>query len=142
MDDKFKQGFDGEAIVRQLLKDCKHQYGQIDLISYDKVSKKLFMYEIKHQQRFKAPPFDGHGLPPYQFNFRLKIARLTGMIPFLIIIEPEIDLKGEQNMFYQNMFTLESLGKDKKFTTEGDKKRLVFRIDTFLQHKIKSIKNK
>lgn len=142
MDDKFKQGFDGEAIVRQLLKDCKHQYGQIDLISYDKVSKKLFMYEIKHQQRFNAPPFDGHGLPPYQFNFRLKIARLTGMIPFLIIIEPEIDLKGEQNMFYQNMFTLESLGEDKKFTTEGDKKRLVFRIDTFLQHKIKSIKNK
>ena len=142
MDDKFKQGFDGEAIVRQLLKDCKHQYGQIDLISYDKVSKKLFMYEIKHQQRFKAPPFDGHGLPPYQFNFRLKIARLTGMIPFLIIIEPEIDLKGEQNMFYQNMFSLESLGADKKFTTEGDKKRLVFRIDTFLQHKIKSIRNK
>jgi hypothetical protein len=142
MDEKFKQGFDGESIVRQLLKDCKHQYGQIDLISYDKVSKKLFMYEIKHQQRFKAPPFDGHGLPPYQFNFRLKIARLTGMIPFLIIIEPEIDLKGEQNMFYQNMFTLESLGEDKKFTTEGDKKRLVFRIDTFLQHKIKSIKNK
>ena len=142
MDEKFKQGFDGESIVRQLLKDCKHQYGQIDLVSYDKVSKKLFMYEIKHQQRFKAPPFDGHGLPPYQFNFRLKIARLTGMIPFLIIIEPEIDLKGEQNMFYQNMFTLESLGEDKKFTTEGDKKRLVFRIDTFLQHKIKSIKNK
>lgn len=142
MDEKFKQGFDGESIVRQLLKDCKHQYGQIDLISYDKVSKKLFMYEIKHQQRFKAPPFDGHGLPPYQFNFRLKIARLTGMIPFLIIIEPEIDLKGEQNMFYQNMFNLESLGEDKKFTTEGDKKRLVFRIDTFLQHKIKSIKNK
>lgn len=142
MDEKFKQGFDGESIVRQLLKDCKHQYGQIDLISYDKVSKKLFMYEVKHQQRFKAPPFDGHGLPPYQFNFRLKIARLTGMIPFLIIIEPEIDLKGEQNMFYQNMFTLESLGEDKKFTTEGDKKRLVFRIDTFLQHKIKSIKNK
>lgn len=142
MDEKFKQGFDGESIVRQLLKDCKHQYGQIDLISYDKVSKKLFMYEIKHQQRFKAPPFDGHGLPPYQFNFRLKIARLTGMIPFLIIIEPEIDLKGEQNMFYQNMFTLESFGEDKKFTTEGDKKRLVFRIDTFLQHKIKSIKNK
>jgi hypothetical protein len=142
MDEKFKQGFDGESIVRQLLKDCKHQYGQIDLISYDKVSKKLFMYEIKHQQRFKAPPFDGHGLPPYQFNFRLKIARLTGMIPFLIIIEPEIDLKGEQNMFYQNMFTLESLSEDKKFTTEGDKKRLVFRIDTFLQHKIKSIKNK
>jgi hypothetical protein len=142
MDEKFKQGFDGESIVRQLLKDCKHQYGQIDLISYDKVSKKLFMYEIKHQQRFKAPPFDGHGLPPYQFNFRLKIARLTGMIPFLIIIEPEIDLKGEQNMFYQNMFILESLGEDKKFTTEGDKKRLVFRIDTFLQHKINSIKNK
>jgi hypothetical protein len=137
MEDKFKQGFDGESIVRQLLKDCKHQYGQIDLISYDKDKEKLYMYEIKHQARFKAPPFDGHGLPPYQFNFRLKIAKLTGMIPFLIIIEPEIDLRGEQNMFYQNMFYLESLGEDKKFTTGGDKKRLIFKIDSFLKHKIK-----
>ena len=137
MEDKFKQGFDGESIVRQLLKDCKQQYGQIDLISYDKDKEKLYMYEIKHQARFKAPPFDGHGLPPYQFNFRLKIAKLTGMIPFLIIIEPEIDLRGEQNMFYQNMFYLESLGEDKKFTTGGDKKRLIFKIDAFLKHKIK-----
>lgn len=142
MDDKFKQGFDGEEIVRQLLKNCNHQFGQIDLVSVDKKDGKIYIYEIKHQQRFKAPPFDGHGLPPYQFNFRLKIARLTGMIPFLLIIEPEIDLKGERNMFYQNMFTLEALGDDKKFTTQGDKKRLVFRIDAFLHYKIPATKNK
>jgi hypothetical protein len=37
MDDaKLKQGFLGESIVRQLLKDCKQQFGQIDLISFDK----------------------------------------------------------------------------------------------------------
>lgn len=142
MDDKFKQGFDGESIVRQLLKDCKHQYGQIDLVSVDKKDGKIYIWEIKHQQRFKAPPFDGHGLPPYQFNFRLKIARLTGMIPFLIIIEPEIDLKGERNMFYQNMFTLEALGDDKKFITGGDKKRLIFNIDAFFRYKISQTKNK
>ena len=142
MDDKFKQGFDGEAIVRQILKDCKHQFGQIDLVSVDKKDGKIYIYEIKHQQRFKAPPFDGHGLPPYQFNFRLKIARLTGMIPFLLIIEPEIDLKGERNMFYQNMFTLEALGDDKKFITGGDKKRLIFNIDAFFRYKIPQTKNK
>ena len=34
---KLKQGFLGESIVRQLLKDCKQQFGQIDLISYDKI---------------------------------------------------------------------------------------------------------
>tara|TARA_R110000868_G_scaffold395285_1_gene666912 strand:+ start:4727 stop:5155 length:429 start_codon:yes stop_codon:yes gene_type:complete len=142
MDDKFKQGFDGEAIVRQILKDCKHQFGQIDLVSVDKKDGKIYIWEIKHQQRFKAPPFDGHGLPPYQFNFRLKIARLTGMIPFLLIIEPEIDLKGERNMFYQNMFTLEALGDDKKFITGGDKKRLIFNIDAFFRYKIPQTKNK
>lgn len=142
MDDKFKQGFDGEAIVRQILKDCKHQFGQIDLVSVDKKDGKIYIWEIKHQQRFKAPPFDGHGLPPYQFNFRLKIARLTGMIPFLLIIEPEIDLKGERNMFYQNMFTLEALGDDKKFITGGDKKRLIFNIDSFFRYKIPPTKNK
>lgn len=142
MDDKFKQGFDGEAIVRQILKDCKHQFGQIDLVSVDKKDGKIYIWEIKHQQRFKAPPFDGHGLPPYQFNFRLKIARLTGMIPFLLIIEPEIDLKGKRNMFYQNMFTLEALGDDKKFITGGDKKRLIFNIDSFFRYKIPKSKNK
>jgi hypothetical protein len=137
MEDKFKQGFDGESIVRQLAKVCKHQYGQIDLISYDKDKERLYMYEIKHQARFKAPPFDGHGLPPYQFNFRLKIAKLTGMIPFLIIIEPEIDLRGEQFMFIANMNKLNSLSDDKKFITGGEKKRLIFHLDSFDKMKVK-----
>jgi hypothetical protein len=95
------------------------------------------MYEIKHQARFKAPPFDGHGLPPYQFNFRLKIAKLTGMIPFLIIIEPEIDLRGEQFMFIANMNKLNSLSDDKKFITGGEKKRLIFHLDSFDKMKVK-----
>jgi len=139
MDDikKFKQGFLGESIVRQLLKDCKHQFGQIDLISFDKKTNKIYMFEVKYQERFKAPPFDGHGLPPYQFDFRLKIANLTGMIPFFIIIEPEIDLKGEQLMFYKNMNILNSLSNDRKFITGGEKKRLIFNIDSFDKMKIK-----
>jgi hypothetical protein len=42
MDDaKLKQGFLGESIVRQLLKDCKQQFGQIDLISFDKKTNKI-----------------------------------------------------------------------------------------------------
>jgi hypothetical protein len=139
MDDikKLKQGFLGESIVRQLLKDCKQQFGQIDLISFDKKTNKIYMFEVKYQERFKAPPFDGHGLPPYQFDFRLKIANLTGMIPFFIIIEPEIDLKGEQLMFYKNMNILNSLSNDRKFITGGEKKRLIFHIDSFDKMKIK-----
>ena len=127
-----KQGFLGESIVRQLLKDCKQQFGQIDLISYDKVKSKIYMYEIKCQDRFKSPPFDGHGLPPYQFDFRLKIATLTGMIPFFIIIEPQVDLKGEQLMFYQNMFILDRLSNDKKFITGGDKKAVAIQLGRIL----------
>ena len=138
MDDaKLKQGFLGESIVRQLLKDCKHQFVQIDLISFDKINNKLYMWEVKCQERFKAPPFDGHGLPPYQFDFRLKIANLTGMIPFFVIIEPEIDLKGEQIMFFANMNKLNNLSNDKKFMTGGAKKRLIFHIDSFYKMKVK-----
>jgi len=142
MDSKFQQGLYGESIIRKLLKDCEHQYGQIDLISYDKKCGKIYMYEIKHQQRFIAPPFDGHGLPPYQFDFRLLISRLTGMIPFLVIIEPEIDFYNEYNMFYQNMFVLDNLTNDKKYITSGYSKRLIFNIDSFLHTKIKADERK
>ena len=138
MDDiKLKQGFKGESIVRQLVKGCNHKFGQIDLISYDEVNNKLFMYEIKCQERFKSPPFDGHGLPPYQFNFRIEISKITGMIPIFIIIEPEIDLFGEQFVFYQNMITLNELNDEKKFITKGKNKRLIFHIDSFEKLKFK-----
>ena len=80
------------------------------------------MYEIKCQDRFKSPPFDGHGLPPYQFDFRLKNCYTYWHDTFFIIIEPQVDLKGEQLMFYQNMFILDRLSNDKKFITGGDKK--------------------
>ncbi len=134
--DKLKQGFDGEEIIRELLKSKNHKYGQIDLVSIDK-NNKIYFYEIKHQERFKSPPFDGHGLPPWQFEFRLKIAKLTGMIPFFIVIEPDIDIFNEKVLFYQNMEVLNDLPKDKKFITNGVKKRLIFPIEEFRMIKIK-----
>jgi hypothetical protein len=40
-------------------------------------------------------------------------------------------------MFYKNMNILNSLSNDRKFITGGEKKRLIFNIDSFDKMKIK-----
>ena len=40
-------------------------------------------------------------------------------------------------MFFANMNKLNNLSNDKKFMTGGEKKRLIFHIDSFLKMKIK-----
>lgn len=124
-----KMGFEAEGAVRELLRQKKHEYGQLDLVSIDRATQKIYIWEIKHQERFKAPPFDGHGLPPWQFKFRLEVARKTNTIPILIIVEPGSE-PGSKKVFYQSLFILEKLPADKKFMTKTGK-RIVFNIDAF-----------
>jgi hypothetical protein len=125
-----KQGFEGERVIRDLLKKHRHEFGQIDLISIDKSNGKIYLWEVKHQERFKAPPFDGHGLPPWQFDFRLKVARKTNTIPMLIIVEPSGEIFKENLIFYQSLFALEKLPPEDVFLTKTGK-RIVFNISAF-----------
>ena len=132
MDDKIKQGFEGEAIVRDMLIKKGHRIGQIDLISIDKKGEP-FLYEIKHQERFKSPPFDGHGLPHNQIKFRVEFARYAKLTPVLVIIEPEVDIFGKKCVFIQDMNKLESLpDKDKHFTKTG--KRIIYNLSAFVAY--------
>lgn len=125
-----KKGFEGEQFVRNLLLKKGHFIGQMDLISLSKDGK-VYLYEIKHQERFNAPPFDGHGLPPNQMKFRLKIAKLTGMIPVLVIVEPFPDLWGKRNVFIQRLDILNDLPDELKFVSKTGK-RIIFHIDAFV----------
>jgi len=133
---KIAQGFAGEGILRSILSEKGHQFGQIDLMSICPKSGKTYFYEVKHQERFKGPPFDGHGLPPWQVDFRLKIAKAHNITPVLFIVEPGIDLMGEIVIFYASLIHLNNLPDDKKFLTNTGK-RIIYHIAEFKHFKIK-----
>lgn len=131
MDEKdLAKGLEGEKIIRQLLKEHNHEYGQIDLISIDKATGKIYLWEIKHQERFEGPPFDGHGLPPWQFYFRIKIAKKMGVTPMLVIVEPKQGLFDKQIILYQSLFVLQKLPPADVFKSKTGK-RLIFNISKF-----------
>lgn len=134
------KGMDGENVLRQYLKQLKHKFGQIDLASIDEDNQKVYLWEVKHQERFKAPPFDGHGLPPIQIDFRLRLAYLTKMIPVLVVVEPEVDSDGCKLVFMQRLDVLKALPKDKKFITKNGK-RVIFHIDSFVRYRYDLSKN-
>lgn len=123
------KGMPGEIIIRDLLKGKKHKIGQIDLISIspDNI---VYLWEIKYQDRFEAPPFDGHGLPPWQIEFRLKVAKITGMVPMLVIVEPTLDERNNRTIYYQRMDYLMKLPESMKFTTHTGN-RIIFSLDAF-----------
>lgn len=71
--DYWEEGRIGEGRVRDLLKAHKIHYLQADLLVKTKYGWQI--YEIKHQEPFKAPPFDGHGLPKWQLDSRLQFQK-------------------------------------------------------------------
>lgn len=131
---KYLIGLKGEGIFRDLLKLKKHKFAQIDILSISE-DDFIYIWEIKHQERFEAPPFDGHGLPPYQLEMRIKIAERTNTIPMFAIIEPE-DENGDMWAFVQDMRKLAALPDDKKFITKTGK-RIIFHIDEFNKMNVK-----
>ena len=128
------KGFEGEKIIRQWLKINGHSFGQLDIVSINELTNTVYLWEVKYQERFKAPPFDGHGLPPWQVDFRLKLSKMTNMIPILAIIEPNIDTTGCKQMFIQRLDFLNNLPNEKKITTKNGN-RIVFHIDEFINYK-------
>lgn len=133
-ENKYITGLKGEGIFRDLLKLKKHKFAQIDILSISE-DDVIYIWEIKHQERFEAPPFDGHGLPPYQLEMRIKIAERTNTIPMFAIIEPE-DENGDMWAFIQDMRKLDALPDDRKFITKTGK-RIIFHIDEFNKMNVK-----
>ena len=126
--DKITQGIEGEHLIKKFLHSENHQTTQIDLLSC--VDEKVYLIEIKHQERFNGPPFDGHGLNPKQVQNKLWWAKKINAIPLLIVLEPNVDIFGKRNLFYQNLNLLDNLPNSKKFITKTGK-RIIYDISAF-----------
>lgn len=117
-----KLGFEGESRVRKYLNKVNNCfYAQLDIIA--KIDDIWYSIEVKHQAMFKAPPFNGHGLPEWQIKTRLKLFHDTGIIPLFFVLD-----KKTQVLMYNSLINLEA---GKKFTT-GKKKRVIYPLENFL----------
>jgi Holliday junction resolvase len=118
--DKIKQGFAGEKRVRDYLIKNKVQHMQVDLIIFSKGKYKLF--EIKHQEKYEPPPFEGHGLPIWQVESRVKFYEEFGIEPFLFVVD-----KKDGNIYFESIINLENT---EYFDTVRSKRR-IYNIKNF-----------
>ena len=83
----------------------------------------LYNWEIKHQECFKKPPFDGHGLPKWQIDARLKFQEDTGIRALLFIVD-----KMTSVIYWQYM---DELIKGKSYQTSGKNPRIIFPLESY-----------
>lgn len=118
---KYATGLVGEGVIRDWLKDHKIHHLQADLLFYYK--DKWYIAEIKHQERFEPPPFDGHGLPRWQVDARLKFQQQTGIRAVFFVVE-----KPSGIVFWNY---IDELVKGESLQTKGTKPRLIFPVKSF-----------
>ena len=123
--DKIKIGLEGEEIIREHFKKEKVPFMQVDIMFKNK--NKWYCGEIKTQEIFESPPFDGHGLPQWQIDRRIEFYKDTGVVPVFIVY----DLK-EKCVFMQKLNFLNTLTcKNDVLRTKGAKPRTIFNIKHF-----------
>lgn len=116
-----KIGFAGEDLVRTWFMSKKIPFMQVDIMF--KYNGKWCLGEVKTQEKFLAPPFDGHGLPKWQIDRRMEFYKDTGVEPFLIVN----DIK--EKCLYIESFKNLLLGEN--FQTNGIKPRVIFKLTSF-----------
>jgi len=119
------QGIEGEKELFGFLKSRGHKFFQPDSIAL--VNNQYYVIEMKKQEWFKAPPFDGHGLPRWQVTARLEFEERTKVIALLMIHDIETS-----ELFCQLLSVLE---KGEKYDTRGLKPRRIYPISSFKQLK-------
>lgn len=119
--EKIKLGSHGEQMVREYLIKKKIWHMQVDIMF--KREGVWCLGEIKHQEKFVAPPYDGHGLPEWQINQRLDFQRETGVIAYLLVID-----KHEECLYVNS---LDNLLAGEHHKTTGKKPRVIFNINNF-----------
>lgn len=123
--DKIKIGFEGEGKIREFLKRKRIPFMQVDLMF--KTNNQWYLAEIKTQEIFKSPPFDGHGLPQWQIDARMNFCKDTGVIPVFIVYDLD-----DKCIYIQSMkYLLEQKKPDDFFKTKGKKPRTIFNIKHF-----------
>lgn len=83
------------------------------------------LIECKNQERFNAPPFDGHGLPPYQVKSRMNFYKETGIRCLFFVHEP-----GKDFVWWQWLDILESLDNSQR-TLSKTGKRIIYSLSAF-----------
>ena len=109
-----EDGIKGEQKLFKWLKDKKRTFFQPDAISFEDGG--WIINECKNQEHFKAPPFDGHGLPPSQVEMRIWFWELTNIRCRFIIFE-----KGTNDIYWQWLDVLE---KGEYFDTTTNVRRI------------------
>jgi hypothetical protein len=127
-----QQGIEGEQMLLKWLRNKGISCFQPDAIGYK--NGKYILYECKHQARFKAPPFDGHGLPKWQIEARLKFQFETNILCILVIFDSETN-----EVFYQYIDVLEN---GEHIDTKGLKPRRIYKLTSFITDQSGSPPNK
>ena len=104
-----EQGRDGEKQARLFLKrmGCSNIFPADCLI---KLNSGWYVVEVKKKEKFKPPPFWGHGLDVRQIKARLGFYKETGIRCLFLVF----DVEGE--IYWQWLDVLES---GQKFTTRN-----------------------
>lgn len=117
------EGLAGEKIVRDYLSKYRNCFFmQLDIVA--KIEDNWYSIEVKHQEMFKAPPFDGHGLPSWQVKRRIQLYDELGIIPLFFVLDMET-----KDLLYGNLVQLDS---GKKFKTKH-KSRIIYPITSFIK---------
>lgn len=82
-----------------------------------------FLAEVKCQERYNPPPFEGHGLPEWQIIRRLEFQEDTGIWALLFVVE-----KGTGLIFWNY---IKRLWSGEKYKTSGSKPRVIFPLKNF-----------
>ncbi len=118
---KYTEGLLGEEKIRNEFKKKNIPHMQVDLIFYH--DEKYKLAEIKRQEPFEPPPFEGHGLPIWQIEARREFYSQTGIEPWLFIVDPI-----NKEIYYQK---LEYLNCQEYFDTQGAKPRRIFPLSNY-----------
>ena len=119
--DNCKIGFAGEDTVRNWFIKNKVKFMQLDIMFYHKG--KWCLGEVKTQEKYLAPPFDGHGLPQWQIDRRMQFYKDTGVKPYFIV-----KCLDDECLYIKDMPTLLE---GKSFKTKGKKPRVIFPVSSF-----------
>lgn len=135
-----KDGRIGEQLVLLLFREHRDPNGQRDFLAIQPdalvrnvITNSWHLIESKHQEHYKSPPFDGHGLPRYQIEGRLKFKDDTDVTPWLFVFEKPID---KTLLCYAQR--LDTLMSGKYIETQGLKRRIIFPLESFEKIKITS----
>ena len=121
--EKIAQGKMAEQEARRYFQSKGYELFQVDWIVLNPDTGEYVLVEVKGQEHYKAPPFDGHGLPKWQIDARLAFEERTGIKAFLFIVDTGTGIiYGEW---------LRALEEGEHYDTKGEKPRRIYPLSNF-----------